>query len=146
MSAASGGMRQRSAPADVSGVPGPYLFGGLALELSGVLSILMGASGIARSTIFAASRYTYRFNLTAWGWIHVVIGVALMAAGLAILVGRNWGRWVGIAVGAVSLVTQFMFVPYYPLWSISLMTLDFVAVWTLSRFSDSAGWVNSPAP
>ncbi|WP_456153969.1 DUF7144 family membrane protein [Peterkaempfera griseoplana] len=27
-----------------------------------------------------------------------------------------------------------MFVPYYPLWSITLMLIDFVAIWSLSRF------------
>ncbi|MET7355604.1 hypothetical protein ACFYTG_48090 [Streptomyces mirabilis] len=40
-----------------------------------------------------------------------------------------------MALGAVSLVTQFMFIPYYPLWSISVMTLDLLAIWALSRFS-----------
>jgi hypothetical protein len=28
-----------------------------------------------------------------------------------------------------------MFIPYYPLWSISVMTLDLLAVWALVRFS-----------
>ncbi|WP_245687068.1 DUF7144 family membrane protein [Streptacidiphilus griseoplanus] len=137
MAAPPDGTQQRPASPDDGWVTGPYLFGGLALELSGTLSILMGAAGIAQSTIFANSRYPYGFNLTAWGWIHVVIGIGLLAAGLGVLAGRSWGRGAGIALGAVSLVTQFMFVPYYPLWSISLMVLDLVAVWTLSRFSQS---------
>ncbi|WP_377273284.1 hypothetical protein [Peterkaempfera sp. SMS 1(5)a] len=137
MSAPPGGMRQRPASTDTGWVTGPYLFGGLALELSGTLSILMGAAGIARSNIFASSQYAYQFDLTAWGWIHVVIGIALIAAGVGVLAGRSWGRGAGIALGAVSLVTQFMFVPYYPLWAITLMMLDLVAVWTLSRFSAS---------
>ena len=37
------------------------------------------------------------------------------------------------AAGA-SLITQFMFIPYYPFWSIAVMTLDFLAIWTLIRF------------
>ncbi|MGW4751219.1 DUF7144 family membrane protein [Streptomyces chartreusis] len=54
--------------------------------------------------MFAASLYAYRFDLTAWGWIHI------------------------------SLITQFMFVPYYPLWAIPVMTLDLLVIFALTRF------------
>ncbi|WP_240980589.1 MULTISPECIES: hypothetical protein [unclassified Streptomyces] len=60
-----------------------------------------------------------------------------MAAGLGVLLGKSWSTGAGVALGAVSLVTQFMFIPYYPLWSISVMTLDLLAIWTLSRFRAS---------
>ncbi|MFF8313177.1 DUF7144 family membrane protein [Streptomyces lydicus] len=138
MSETPGRVRQSPAePRNDQWVTGPFLFGGLALELSGTLSILLGITGIAQDTLFHVSRYTYRFDLTAWGWLHVVIGVALMVAGLAVLLGKSWGRGAGVALGAVSLVTQFMFIPYYPLWSIFVMTLDLLAIWTLSRGSAS---------
>lgn len=52
------------------------------MMLSGPLSILMGAAGIAPDSLFSATRYAYRFDLAAWGWIHFVIGVALVIAGL----------------------------------------------------------------
>ncbi|MBD0424776.1 hypothetical protein H0H10_37365 [Streptomyces sp. TRM S81-3] len=104
------------------------------MELSGTLSILLGVVGVTRETLFGSPDYTYEFSLTAWGWIHIVIGIGLVAAGLGVLVGRSWGRGAGVALGAVSLITQFMFLPYYPLWSISVMTLDLLAIWTLARF------------
>ncbi|GEC02411.1 hypothetical protein SSP24_00660 [Streptomyces spinoverrucosus] len=136
MAETPGGVRQRTTePRSSDRVTGPSLFAGWALELSGSLSILLGITGIARDTIFSAPRYTYRFDLTTWGWLHLVIGIALVAAGLGVLLGKSWGTGAGVALGAVSLVTQFMFIPYYPLWSISVMTLDLLAIWTLSRFS-----------
>ncbi|UNM16351.1 hypothetical protein J4032_05265 [Streptomyces formicae] len=113
------------------------MFAGLALELSGTLSIVLGAAGIANDTIFRAARYVYRFDLTAWGWIHVVLGIGLIVAGLGVLAGKSWGRPAGIALGAVSLIAQFMFIPYYPLWSISVMTLDLLAIWALSRSGEA---------
>ncbi|UUN31371.1 hypothetical protein KK483_22765 [Streptomyces sp. FIT100] len=109
------------------------------MELSGTLSVALGAAGIANDTIFRAARYVYRFDLTAWGWIHVVIGIGLIAAGLGVLAGKSWGKSAGIALGAVSLITQFLFIPYYPFWSISVMTLDLLAIWALSR-SGEADW------
>ncbi|MFJ3717733.1 hypothetical protein [Streptomyces sp. NPDC090057] len=108
-------------------------FAGILMLISGPLSILMGAAGIAHDTLFAASRYAYRFDLTAWGWIHLVIGVALVIAGLGVLSDRSWGRGAGGAVAAVSLITQFMFVPYYPLWAIPVMTLDLLILFALTR-------------
>jgi hypothetical protein len=112
---------------------GLILFAGWALEMSGTLSILLGVVGVTRDTIFSSPDYTYEFSLTAWGWIHIVIGIGLVAAGLGVLLGKSWGTGAGVVLAAVSLITQFMFIPFYPLWSISVMTLDILAVWALAR-------------
>jgi hypothetical protein len=37
-------------------------------------------------------------------------------------------------MAGISLITQFMFVPYYPAWSIPVMTLDLLIVIALTRF------------
>ncbi|MFJ1796427.1 DUF7144 family membrane protein [Kitasatospora griseola] len=116
-------------------VRGASTFAGIGLSVSGTLSILMGAAGIAQDSLFSASGgYAYQFDLTAWGWIHLVIGVWLSVAGVGVLAGQTWGRWAGLTAAAISLVTQFMFIPYYPVWSIPVMTLDLLIIWALSRF------------
>ncbi|MFF2961896.1 hypothetical protein ACFVT1_23840 [Streptomyces sp. NPDC057963] len=120
---------------DSEKVSGVSMFAGAALMLSGPLSILMGASGIAKDTLFSSSsHYAYRFGLTSWGVIHLVVGVALVVAGLGVLANKSWGRGAGAAVAGISLITQFMFVPYYPAWAIPMMTLDLVIVFALTRF------------
>ncbi|OKJ16847.1 hypothetical protein AMK19_01425 [Kitasatospora sp. CB01950] len=110
------------------------MFAGIGLSVSGTLSILLGAAGIAQDSLFSSSGYAYQFNLTSWGWIHLVIGVWLSAAGIGVLAGQAWGRWAGLTAAAISLITQFMFIPYYPVWSIPVMTLDLLVIWALSRF------------
>jgi uncharacterized membrane protein len=121
------------------------MFAGLALELSGTLSFLQGITAVAHDAMYASPHYEYRFELAAWGWIHLVVGVALMIAGLGVLAHKSWGRRAGLAVGSVSLISQFMFIPYFPLWSISVMVLDLVAIWTLTRFAfEEAG--SRPGP
>ncbi|MFB7190420.1 hypothetical protein ACFCZT_35150 [Streptomyces sp. NPDC056230] len=116
-------------------VSGASMFAGAALMLSGPLSILMGASGIAQDTLFSSSsHYAYGFGLTAWGVIHLVVGMALVVAGLGVLTNKSWGRGAGAAVAGISLITQFMFVPYYPAWAIPMMTLDLIIVFALTRF------------
>ncbi|MGW2965046.1 DUF7144 family membrane protein [Streptomyces sp. NPDC001220] len=125
--------RGHGGPDSGATITGASSFAGILMMLSGPLSILMGAAGIAEDTLFAASRYAYRFDLTAWGWIHLVIGVVLVVAGLGVLTDQSWGRGAGVAVAVISLITQFMFVPYYPLWSIPVMTLDLLILFALTR-------------
>lgn len=115
---------------------GPLTYFGVPLLLSGVLSILKGIAGIAEDRLFGMPRhYEYRFDLTTWGWIHLVVGIALLIAGAVLLRAVSWGRAAGLTTAAVSLVTQFMVIPYYPLWSISVMTLDLVILWGLTRIA-----------
>jgi hypothetical protein len=118
---------------------GDYISGGVALAgvwlvLGGSLSILLGIAGVAHDSPFGTpGSYEYRFDATAWGWISLVIGVVLGLAGVSVLAGWPWGRLVGVAAAMASLITQFMFIPYYPWWSITVMALDLLAVWTLIR-------------
>ncbi|MGI5511595.1 DUF7144 family membrane protein [Streptomyces sp. CA-106131] len=127
--------KARLGPDSSEKINGASLFAGAALMLSGPLSILMGAAGIAQDTMFSAStQYAYRFDLTTWGVIHLVVGVALVIAGLGVLANKSWGRGAGAAVAGISLITQFMFVPYYPAWAIPVMTLDLVILFALTRF------------
>jgi hypothetical protein len=43
------------------------------------------------------------------------------------------GRGAGAAAAGISLITQFMFVPYYPAWAIPMMTLDLLIIFALTR-------------
>lgn len=114
---------------------GASLAAGAMMTLSGSFSILMGVSGIAHDSLFAiSSHYTYWFDLTTWGVLHLVVGVLLVITGLAVLADKSWGRGAGAAVTAISLITQFMFVPHYPAWAIPMMTLDLLILFALTRF------------
>jgi len=129
--------RQETPGARNEGRPaGPLRYFGVPLILSGVLSILQGIAGIAEDRLYGVPRhYEYRFDLTSWGWIHLVVGVALVLVGVGVLRAMGWGRAAGVTTAAISLVTQFMFIPYYPLWSISVMTLDLIILWGLARLA-----------
>ncbi|QRX96667.1 hypothetical protein JNO44_01725 [Streptomyces noursei] len=119
---------------------GDALFAGVAMTVTGPLSVLLGITGITRDSVFSPPGYAYRFDLTSWGWIHLVMGVALFIVGVGILLDKGWARRAGIVVAGISLITQFMFVPYYPVWSIIVMTFDLLIVWALSRtFHPGAG-------
>jgi hypothetical protein len=108
------------------------LFAGVILVLNGALGVLQGIAAIAKDSVYAVGlNYAYRFNVTSWGWIHVVLGVALAVVGVSLMTGATWARWAGVFIAAVSLALQFMFLPYYPLWALVVIALDFFVIWAL---------------
>jgi len=75
---------------------------------------------------------TFSFDLTSWGWVHLIVGVLVAVAGVFVLRGAVWARTVGVAVAAVSALLNFMWLPYYPVWSILIIAVDVLVIWALT--------------
>ncbi|KQX63499.1 hypothetical protein [Streptomyces sp. Root1310] len=127
-------------PAVHGGLAGGVVFAGVLLLCSGVLAVLQGIAAIAEDDIYArVGSYAYELDLTGWGWIHLVLGVVAAATGAALLKGMTWARFAGIFLAALSLVTQFLFLPYEPLWSIVVMGIDVFVIWSLASWPERTG-------
>ena len=81
------------------------------------------------------ARYIFSFDLTAWGWIHLLVGILLIVTGFAITTGRVWARSVGIGFAVLSMIANFMFLPYYPVWSLLIIAIDVFVIWALCAFT-----------
>jgi hypothetical protein len=103
------------------------------LMLSGLWSFLEGITAILRNSFFAVTQnYIYHFNVDSWGWIHLGLGIVVFAAGACVLLGQTWARAVGIVLAVFSGIANFMFLPYYPVWSIILIAVDVFIIWALA--------------
>ena len=80
----------------------------------------------------ALPNYLLEVDVTAWGWVHLVVGVLVVVAGIAVLSGRVWARTVGVVLAVVSALVNFAFLPYYPFWSMTVIALDVVVIWALT--------------
>lgn len=78
--------------------------------------------------------YTFKFDFTTWGWIHIVLGVVMLVAGLALMSGATWARVTAIIIAALSIIANFLWLPYYPWWSILIIALDAVVIWAISTW------------
>ncbi|MET9529919.1 MULTISPECIES: hypothetical protein [unclassified Streptomyces] len=117
---------------DSTWASGGTLFAGVLLFVDGVLAVLNGIVGIAKDNVYAhVGHYTYQFNLTAWGWIHLAIGVLLILTGLGILKGAPWARWLGVAMATISVVANFMWLPYQPIWAFIAIGIGVFVIWSL---------------
>ncbi|NJP43459.1 DUF7144 family membrane protein [Actinacidiphila epipremni] len=113
---------------------GGTVFAGILLVVGGVLAVLEGVLGIARDSVLVVTRggYAYHFNLRAWGWIHLVLGVLAFMVGIGLLNGATWARYAGIAIAALNMVANFMFLPYQPIWSLIMIAIDLFIIWSLT--------------
>jgi hypothetical protein len=99
---------------------------------SGVMAILEGIAAIAKDDLFVrTANYAFRFNLTSWGWIHLVLGIIVLSAGCALFSGAVWARAVGVAIAGLTLIANFMWLPYYPFWAIVLIAMNIFIIWAL---------------
>jgi hypothetical protein len=101
--------------------------------LSGLWSFFVGLTGIIKSAFFAAvPNYTFQFSIHGWGWTNLIIGAIVFSAGVCLILGMIWARMVGIVLAVISGLANFLFLPYYPLWSIIVIAIDVFIVWALA--------------
>ena len=113
---------------------GISVFAGTGLFIIGLFQLAEGFSAVLRDQVFVnAPNYVYKLDLTAWGWIHVVLGVLALITGGALLLGKTWAMGVGIVLAAVSTVTSFLFIPYQPIWSLTIIAIDVAIIWSLGE-------------
>ena len=105
------------------------------LMAAGFLSVFQGISAIAEDEILVTGpNYIYEFNTTTWGWIHVVLGVLIVVTALALMGGAMWARVVAVFLAALSILGNFLWLPYYPWWSITVIALDVVVIWAVTTW------------
>jgi hypothetical protein len=114
-------------------------FAGSIMVLIGVFQAFAGLAAIIEDEFFVVgANYTYDIDVTAWGWIHLIIGVIVFAAGLAIFSGAAWARGVGITLALLSAISNFFFIPYYPVWAVLIIALDVAVIWALATYGRDA--------
>lgn len=113
---------------------GGVVFAATTLVMVGVWQAIMGIAAIANDELFVIGRdYTYEIDTTVWGWIHLILGVLALVAGFYLFANAPlWARAVGIGIAALSAINQFIFLPYYPLWALTVIALDVFVIWSLA--------------
>jgi hypothetical protein len=112
---------------------GLTVFAAVIMIIAGVTQAIVGIVALANSDFYVVGRkYTFQFDITAWGWIHLLLGIAVAVVGMFLFSGATWARWTGIAVVGVSAIANFAWVPYYPVWGIIVLAFDGAVIWALS--------------
>ena len=112
---------------------GFILFAGIMMVMSGGMQAFAGLVALFENEFYVATRnYLLQFDATSWGWIHLLGGLLVVAAGFGVMAGQTWARVVGIILAVLSALTNFAFIPYYPFWSMTIIALDIFIIWALA--------------
>ncbi|MFD0358466.1 hypothetical protein ACFVHW_32750 [Streptomyces sp. NPDC127110] len=111
---------------------GGSTFAGVLMAVNGVFSVFEGIAALAKDEVYLpVGDYTFKFDLTAWGWIHLILGVIVFAVGVGILKGAQWGRVAGVVLAAISVIFHFLWLPYQPLWALIAIAIGVFVIWAL---------------
>ena len=113
---------------------GGVVFAATMLLIIGVFHAIVGLVAIIDDEFYVVGRqYTFELDTTAFGWIHLLMGLLLVGAGWGLFAGRAWAGVAAIVLAGLSAIASFFFIPYYPVWSIVVIALDVWVIWSLTR-------------
>jgi hypothetical protein len=118
---------------------GASIGAGALLLTSAVLTVLQGIQALVdHRPLIIGSNYVYKFNATGWGWIHIAAGIVLGIVAMGLISGAVWARVTAIVMACISIVVMFMWLPYYPMWSIIVIALDVIIIWAVATWDTTA--------
>jgi hypothetical protein len=118
---------------------GLALFAGTLMIIAGFFQAVSGLVALFQNQLYVVGvSYVFSFDVTTWGWIHLLVGILVAVAGVAVLTGQLWGRIIGIGLAVLSMIANFLFIPYYPIWSLLVIALDVFVIWALCSYDREA--------
>ena len=127
---------ETSSPAyeeEPTGWMGWILFAATIMIIGGGLNALYGLVAVVNSNwVGWQSPAAAYLNISTWGWVHIVVGLLVVACGFGVLTGNIVARIVGVAIAGVSMVANFFFIPVYPLWALTIIVIDALVIWALT--------------
>jgi hypothetical protein len=126
---------QRDTNQEIPGwAAGGITFAATIAVLVGTFQIMQGLVAVFNDDFYVVTRnYTFDLDVSAWGWIHVIIGAVMLGVGFGLYARALWAVIGGLAVAMVSALANFFFIPYYPIWALLLIALDVWIIWSLTR-------------
>ena len=111
---------------------GGIAFAGTMMTMIGVFQALSGLVAIFNDEFYVVARnYTFDVDTTAWGFAHLVLGIALLCVSAGLFAGASWAGFTAIVLAGLSAIANFFFIPYYPFWSLLIIALDVFVIWAL---------------
>lgn len=107
------------------------VFAAVMLLLLGPFHAVVAIAAILGDELYAAPEYALALDVTTWGWIHLVAGIVVFVAGLGVLAGAVWARAVAVLVALLSMVANFAWLPYRPVWSVAMLVVAGCTVYAL---------------
>ena len=125
---------------------GIAVFAGVIMIVGGAFQAVEGLAGVVNDKwLVVLPNYLYAFDLTLWGWLHLLVGLGLLAIGVFLLRGATWARVAGMVIAGISALLNFLWLPYSPWWSLLIIGIDILVIWALANYRQPAPQPTQPA-
>lgn len=114
----------------------PLSFATVVLAVAGVLNLVEAAAALGGDSRFDANRLLFD-SLTGWGIAVLIIGLLQIYAAREIHLRKPAGLLWGIALSCISGISHFIMIGAYPLWSITVMIVNFGVIFALTTNDDA---------
>ncbi|MDA1361813.1 hypothetical protein O1R50_19450 [Glycomyces luteolus] len=112
---------------------GGMVFAAISMIMIGVWQAIEGIFGIATDEFYTeVADYVVNVDTTAWGWVHLILGVITALVGCALFTGATWARVLGITLASLVLINNFLYLPFYPFWSLLIIALAVFSIWAIA--------------
>jgi hypothetical protein len=116
-----------------TGWSGWIIFASVMLIIGGIVNAIYGMVAIVNDTwVVWNNQETMLVDFTAWGWMMFILGTVAVLAGLGLLTGNLAARITAVVLASVSLIGNFLFLPAFPLWALSVMVLDALVIYAVT--------------
>src|SRR4029453_7035384 len=126
--------RQNVQPTEMTGWVGWIAFAAVMMIMLGTFHAIQGLLALFQDEYFlvADSGLTVHVDYTTWGWIHLIGGIIIAIAGVALFTGQVWARVIGVMLAMISMVLNIGFLAAYPIWSVLMIAVDILVIWALT--------------
>ena len=73
-------------------------------------------------------------ELSAYGWLYLVVGLILIASGFAVYQRSQFARWIGIVAGAILTISATMWLPFAPVWALVYIFIGIFLIYGLAVY------------
>ncbi len=117
-----------------TGWVGWIVFAGAMMFMLGSFHAIQGLVALFDDEYFLVGKngLTVSVDFTAWGWTHLILGIVVAGAGLALFAGQTWARVVGVIFALGSSIVNLGFLAAYPIWSTIMIALDILVIYALT--------------
>ena len=112
---------------------GWVVFAAVMMMLIGSLNFFYGLAAVLNNDVVVVGGHgAIIADLTAWGWVTLLLGILLVCTGLGLMAGAEWARWVGVFLVTLNAIEQVWIFPAAPLWAFLVILLDVIIIYNLT--------------
>lgn len=107
-------------------------FAGYMMMIAGVFDLIAGFTALFKDTVFVVTdSHLVALDYTGWGWVHIILGIIMFVAGIALFGGKTWARMLAVLMASLSAIANFAFIEAYPWWSLAIIVVDMLVIYAV---------------